>query len=124
MKEVIAREVALQMIKDWADELEATVEPSDRLIRAIMSGRLDKTDAGFSYRLLVPVSLDNGQSVDSLTVTEPTADQLQSASKGNRDAMHIVIHTLSSITGHPVAVINRLKTRDLTLVSEVLDFFG
>jgi hypothetical protein len=124
MKEVIAREVALQMLKDWADELEASVQHSERLLRAIMSGRLDKTDAGFSYRLLVPVSLDNGQNVDSLNVTEPTADQLREASKGNRDDMDTTIRVISSITGQPIAVINRLKTRDLTTIGEVLDFFG
>jgi hypothetical protein len=125
MTEVIAREAALEMIQSWAEAMEAEIAASAKLLRAVQSGRLDfnSDTESFRYSLISPVKLENGETIDSLTVTEPTAEQLREANKGNRDEMETTMRALSAVTGKPLAVINRIKTRDITALGEILGFF-
>lgn len=126
MTEAIAREVAEVMVFDWASALGVTLEPGtkERITRAVMAGRLDYSGDAFRYRLAAPVKLDNGETVAELTVAEPTAGQLRESSRGNREGMDAAMRILSGVTGQPLAVIDRLKQRDVMLLSELIGFFG
>lgn len=121
---VIAREVALDMVAAWAGELETDAPDVPHVIRAIMSGRLDRKDDAFDYRLASPLRLDNGESVTSITITEPDARILRDASKGNRDNIDTTLRMLAALSSQPLAVIERVKMRDITALGELLDFFA
>ena len=126
MTEVIAREVADGMVSDWAASLDVVLSDDGRarIFRAIMSGRLDYNGAKFSYILAAPVALENGGKVEKLDIAEPTAAQLREASKANRDPMDTAMRLLSGVSGQPLAIIDRLKQRDVMLLSELVGFFG
>jgi hypothetical protein len=123
---VIAAEVADGMVSDWAASLDVTLsdDGKSRIARAVMSGRLDYDGSKFAYILAAPVTLENGTKIEKLEISEPTAAQLREASKANRDQMDTAMRLLSGVSGQPLAVIDRLKQRDVMLLSELVGFFG
>jgi predicted DNA-binding antitoxin AbrB/MazE fold protein len=73
-------------------------------------------------KLIQAVELQNGEKVESIAITEPTVDQMRSANMV-KDDFAATLAVLSSASGQPLGVINRLKMRDLSLAGSVLAFF-
>jgi len=121
---VIAREVAESMVALWAARLDVDEPPSAHVLRAIMSGRLDYSDAGFRLRLSAPVELDSGAKLDEVTIREPSGRELRETSRSNRDEMDTTLRLLAELSGQPLGVVERIKMRDLTVLGELLGFFG
>ena len=121
---VIAKEVAEQMVADWADFLDVEAPPAGHIIRAICSGRLDCDGGLFRYRFISPLTLANGQTLAEITIREPTGRQLRETSRGNRDEMDTTLRLIESLSGQPLGVIESIGMRDLTVLGELLGFFA
>lgn len=121
----IAREAAEAMVKDWELELGATLEDDsrERIVRAVMAGRLDWSGSAFTYRLVSPIKLESGDVLKVLRLEEPQVGQIRDSAKGKRESVDMSIHLIASLTGQPLGVIERLKERDFTAVAEILGFF-
>lgn len=124
MKEVIEREIAEELAQSWADELDSSVTVSEKVIKAVMRGRLDFQKGSFNYILLTPVELQNGETLTAVEIAEPTVEQLRESSKHKGDEMETTIRIISALTDKPIGVIGRIKMRDITLIGELLGFFG
>lgn len=127
MKPVIAEDVARQEIAEWAEFFESDLGEAEiqGLLPAVKRGRitLDTEAEAFKVRLKSPIELENKPSLEYLIVREPTTGEIQKA--GNiKDEMKLVVSLLSTITGHPVGIINRMKQRDLMVLSGIFGFFG
>ncbi len=124
---VIAEEVAREQLEKMITAFGADLDPENKhsLLRAISAGRLDfdETEESFTIMLVKPIQLENGETVETLIITEPDFSQVQKASK-SKNEIDQTLFLLSSITGHPAGVIGRLKMRDLTLCGTVLSFFA
>jgi hypothetical protein len=128
MKQVIDKETAQGFLNDWMESLGYNLDEGDekeKILSAIQEGRLD-FDADkeeFSYTLRKPIVLENGQTVAQVKIYEPEALAVQTAGK-LKNEMEMTIRLLSSITGQPLGVINRLKLRDMTLMGHLIGFFS
>ena len=78
----ITKEAAMEIIKDWCDFFnepidEQTIENSS-MLKAVMEGRLDLNEdtEEFTVELRKPLTLENGQSVSSISVKDPGASYL------------------------------------------------
>jgi len=122
---VIAKDVAEDMVKNWEADLESELSQSSRgiIVRAVSNGRVDLADGVFTVRLVSPIALKNGDTVETLKIREPNARDLQKAAKGNRDDMDTTIDLISALSGQSVAVIDQIAQRDATLISQLLTFF-
>lgn len=128
MKQVIDKQTAQGFLDDWMDSLGYSLDEGtekEKIMQAIQEGRLDfdaETEE-FSYTLRKPIILENGQTVTQVKIYEPEALAVQSAGK-LKNEMEMTIRLLSSITGQPLGVINRLKLRDMTLMGYLIGFFS
>lgn len=95
------------------------------VLRAIRGGRLewDASEQTFMVTLAKPIQLDNGATVDTVTVTEPDAGQMKKAS-ATKDDFEQSLKLVSYATGQPIGYIERLKLRDLNLLGALVGFFG
>jgi len=139
MSEVIAREAALAEVQGWAEHFGQTPDAGEHesLLRAMQGGRItfNAEREEFTYALLKPVALDNGESLTTLTVSEPTAGQYASAFRvlkvrqdggaavGELDLMGTV-KQVASCTGKPYSVIERVRKRDFDVLQALIGFFG
>ena len=127
LKEVICEEVAAEEVQKWADLFEVVLSPEteQKLTRTVQVGRLslDEGTSTFTLKLRKPIELENGKTVDELTIREPTAAEVRSVSKGGGEVEQ-VIKILSAVTGQPLGVIGRLKLKELTVCGEIFNFFG
>ncbi len=128
MSEVIAREVAEAEIEGWCKHFDVTLDPASRevIARALGAGRLslDEGKEEFTYRLRKPVELENGKTLESLTVHEPTTGQSRDAEKGGGSDLTITLKLMSYITGQPVGVLDRVGNKDARVLSTLFLFFG
>lgn len=95
------------------------------ILRALKSGRLDfdTAEQAFTVELQKPITLDNGQTIDVLTLQEPTADQIRKANKIN-DPVELAVRLIGYATGQPEGYIGRIRQRDLNLLGALVGFFG
>ncbi len=125
-KEVIAREAAEEEVQGWCDRFDTALSPesSEKLIRIVMRGRitLDEKTESFTLKLRSPIQLDNGETVNELTLREPRARQARDVGKGGD--VEMVLKVLSSVSGQPLGVIDRLGMKDLVIAGELFNFFG
>ena len=123
---VVAREVAEKEVQDWCDQLgsEPDLGTIDNIVRAVMAGRASfhSEKEEFSYKLRRPLSLDNGESVDSITFGEPNARQLGDANK-TKNEVDQGLRLLSSVSGMALGVLERMKQRDIITTGELISFF-
>lgn len=121
----IALEVAEGMVSEWEVCLGAKLEakPRARIVAAVSGGRLDFDGEAFAYDLAAPLKLENGTFLARIKIREPAAGELRDAARGGRDEMATALSLISSLSGEPLGVIERLKQRDFLLVAEVLGFF-
>ena len=126
MKQVIATEVAEATLTEWEEIFDVRVDPAMRkkLLRSIEAGELefDEETAIFTLQLKVPVEQANGKTIDLLTISEPTTEDLLISDK--LGPMELAARLLSKLSGQPLGVINKVRARDLTAASAVLSFFG
>lgn len=121
---VIAAEVAQEMIANWAAAFDVDTPDVPHVLRATQAGRLDLDGEVFAYTLASPVKLENGQTLSSVTVSEPTGAQLRDATRGKPSEMDTTLRTLADITKQPLGVVERFKMRDLNALGELLSFFS
>jgi hypothetical protein len=125
--QAVSEKAAKEMLSRMVDVTGAEIDEEQRehFIRAIQHGRLDfdADSEAFTVYLRKPVDLDNGEALDRLEISEPTAGQMRQAARANDD-FEQTLRLISLMTGHPVTVIERMRARDLTLAGGVLGFFA
>ena len=127
MADKICREAAEEEVQGWCERFEVTpdLETREKIVRALMAGRImyDGKEESFTVHLRKPIQLANGQTIDSLRLIEPNAGQIREANKV-KDELEMVLRLLSSVTDHPLGVLDRLRQKDLVLVGGVFNFFA
>ena len=124
-KEIMSSQVAEEEVSNWANSIDnPDFVPSQKLISAVCRGRIsfDVASTVFTVRLVHPVALENGKTIDELRISEPRSEQVKEASKGKGE-IDTTLRLLSSITGQPLGVVDRLVLRDLGLAGEIFNFF-
>lgn len=122
----VSAEFAEEMLSEMESAFEVELEPEIRegLAKKITAGRVDfnPDTMTFNYRLVKPLKLENGNTVDEVTIQEPTADDVQRATKkaGEMDTIRI----LAAMTGQPYGVISRVGVRDMNAIGAFMSFFG
>ena len=121
------KDIAETYLAEWIETFEAQEFDDDTralLLRGINSGRLDlnKGTEEFTLKLIKPVELDNGEVIEAMKISEPSVHQLRESQR-DRDDFTKSLKLLAAITGHPVGVLERLKSRDMTLAGAVMGFF-
>ena len=126
-KDVIARDVAEEEVQGWCEQFKITLdlESRERIVTTLMAGRItfDEKNEAFSIQLRKPIHLDNGEIVDSLKIEEADARQIKEANKV-KDEFEKSLRLLSSISGQPLGVLDRIKQKDLLLLGDMFNFFG
>lgn len=122
--EEVARAELEKIEKHFCIELDG--DQKKTILRGIMMGRLDfePGDDVFTMQLVKPLELANGEEIKSIRLVEHSAEQLKEAFKPGRAELDATIHLISSITGQPIGVVSRMKSRDITLAGTVLSFFA
>lgn len=127
MKPVVAEEVAREEIALWQEALETDLSETEiqAMLPVIMRGRVlfDEQKESFKITLRSPIQLDNGTSVDFLEIREPTAEELENANKV-KDEMAMSMRLFSTLSGHPLGVVRRMKQRDMIAISSIFVFFA
>jgi hypothetical protein len=120
------QEKAQATLAEWTQLFGSELDEDTRgiILRGIASRRLsfDWDSEKFNVKLIQAVELQNGEKVESISITEPTVDQMRSANMV-KDDFAATLAVLSSASGQPLGVINRLKMRDISLAGSVLAFF-
>lgn len=100
-------------------------ENRERILSLIEKDRLifDEEREEFTLRLRKPIELENGKTIEELLIKDPTAEQLQKADKSD-GGFALTLRTIGFVSGQPIGIINRMRSRDLTAASSVLSFFG
>jgi hypothetical protein len=114
-----------RMLKFWRVE---NIDPSfkNKLISAISDGRitLKEDDEIMIIELIKPVQLENGSTIDRLEIKEPDVRQMENLDKMDRSKeFEMTAFMISLMTGQPVGVIERLKSRDFSTVGALVGFF-
>jgi hypothetical protein len=134
----IARDAAELEIDIWCETLEykPSAEDREKLLTAYMAGRVsfDPAKENFSYRLRVPVELENHTLLSEVKVTDVTAQQFANAynsikvdTKGERTAsvpMESILRQASDATGLALGVVQRILSRDFSVIQLLMGFFG
>ena len=117
-------EIKLTEIEDYF-ETKLDEENRSRILKAIIAGRLsfDEDAEIFNIILKSPIKLDNGDVISSLKLEQATVAQIERASRKGGD-FEQMISIVSSISGQPISVIDRIKQRDILIIAAVLSFFG
>jgi hypothetical protein len=114
-----------KMLKFWRIE---NIDPSfkNKLISGIMDGRitLNEETETMIIELIKPVQLENGSAIDRLEIKEPDVRQMENLDKMDRSKeFEMTAFMISLMTGQPVGVIERLKSRDFSTVGALVGFF-
>lgn len=75
------------------------------------------------YVLRRPVTL-GGETISSLSLREPTVDELDRAQRRGDTAMHVVILLITYIAGVSEAAVRRMGQRDWTAINAYLQGFS
>ena len=137
MREVMSREVAVEEILGWARALgevyTAEEVETSKTLAAVMTGRVsfDEETESFEYKLIKPLALENGKTIESIKIEEPTAEYLLRRStlkieKNGSSEMELDTEArfLASSTGQPIGILQRVKSRDIGVIKELAHFFG
>jgi hypothetical protein len=123
----VAREVVTEMIEAGEGYYRTTLAEEDReiLITAGEDGRFDIESGTITIGLLAPIKLENGSTIESLTLEEPDADQLAKA-QGRKDDndLDAMLRVIAGMSGQALGVVRRLKMRDLKVIGAAANFFG
>ena len=125
-KMVMSEDVALSEIKGWAEALgNEEFEPSRKLLFGVMRGRIsfDEATKSFTVKLLSPIEMQNGKTLDTLAIKEPKAEMLREAAK-SKGEIETTLRMIAAIAGQPAGIVDRIGMRDLTILGEVLGFFA
>lgn len=138
----VSEDIAEQQLADMEEEFGAIGDSGARaiLVDAAMRGLLDfdSENATVTYRLQKPVSLEDGQSLTELKLTEPDVSQIEQINKGikvsfdkqgnaSADASvqtQTIKRTIAVVAGIPDALLNRAKRRDWAVMEALSGFFG
>lgn len=138
----VSEDVADSTLAQMQEEFGALGDANSRAILsdAIMRGLLDFDSAGASvtYRLQKPVSLEDGQTLTEITLTEPDVSQIEQINKalklnfdkngnvssdGSAQTMQTK-RTIAVVAGIPDVLLNRAKRRDWAVMEALSAFFG
>ncbi len=133
-KNVIGREVAEEMLKGIYDDLSIDIEmiieeddegksSKNKIISALMQGRLEYENKIFKQTLLEPIT--GKKEIIYLEIKEPTGVQLRGMSEVKRknDDVGKAMSILGEVTGLGLPMINKLGSRDLMLSVGVISLF-
>ena len=125
--EVVAPQAAEEILGRWQEVLDVELDADTQgvLVKAIRSGRLDFNEDTEEFTIILrkPIELQNGDTIEKLTLSEPSGEQIGAASK-SADTFQQTLKIIASLSGQPLGVVNRLKMRDLNLAGSVISFFG
>lgn len=140
----IDRESAKEEMRGWfrhfGEAVDAEVEEmidSSACLRAVMQGRVvfDEDAETFAYSLIKPIEKENGDTIDTVSLEEPTAEyrfhkqtMRVKAQKGSQGVGELDINEvgrfLAASSGLSVNMLRRLRNRDYTVLDELSGFFG
>jgi hypothetical protein len=140
--DVIAADVAAKQLAAMEREFETPIVDKgarDFLIQAILRGRVDfDADAAtVTYRLRMPVELENGATLSELAFREPTGAEQERINRGfsmkrdgdNNTILDIgdthaqLLRQISVICGKPAGIVGRIKRRDWNVLQAISGFF-
>lgn len=127
---IMTADVAEQAIRGWAEYFENDEMHADpKLIKAVQKGRLefDEESEKFKLKLRKAYALENGETLNRLTFSEPDGRMVRTSAKGSnmeKDQAEVSFKMVAAITGLPLGVLDRLSKRDLEDTMLVASFFG
>lgn len=126
-KIVVSKEVAQQEFGDLCEYWEIDTSDNEvlrtKFIGAITRGRLsfNKDTDEFKYILRKPITLENKETISELTLKEIDTQALTAASKDND--FIAALKMISSSSGVPYGVIERMSPKDTGVLGAILAFF-
>jgi hypothetical protein len=141
-KYVLGADVAQKQLRELEEEFSEAVENKshrDAIIDAIRLGLIDfdPEQATITYRLKRPIELQNGETLESITLKEAPIEQLKQIDRGqmikvdSTQQMEVdasvawekLIKTVSIVGGIPRGVVERIKRRDAIVLQALSAFF-
>jgi len=138
----VSEDVADEQLEAMEEEFGELGDAASRAVLhdAIQRGLLDldRDNVSVTYRLQKPISLDDGQTLSELHLTEPDVSQIEQINKGIKlsfdkngnattDASvqtQQTKRTIAVVAGIPDALLNRVKRRDWAVMEALSGFFG
>jgi hypothetical protein len=116
----------VELVKSWLEKLLCESEPSDFFLQAVEAKRvsLDSDTEKFSIVLLKPIQLENGERVSIVTIGEADVGMIRRATYSNKEDFGTGVDVMALASGVPKGVFERIKSRDLKIISEAYSFFG
>lgn len=127
--EVMDKEFAEQELKRiiaYFGNEEISLDTRQKLLSGLQSGKVmfDESKSAVSVNLSKPIQLETGGEIKSLVFEEPTVDDLKVLDKyGDKEKMGKTIHLISRMTGQPMGVVGRIRSRDLQLIGAITELF-
>jgi len=133
-KEKIGREVAQKILEDIYQDLGISMDFVDqedddkntvnKLLNAIMMGRLEYDNGVFKQTLLNPI-MAGQKEIKVLEIFEPSGSDLREMSsvKKKNDDVGKALAVLASVTALGLPVINKMKSRDMMVAVGVMSLF-
>lgn len=122
----MSADAAQQELSRIEEDLDAQLPDESRrvVLRALASGRLewDASEQEFSVELRKPIEAGT-TTVSQMTIREPSGGEISKANRVN-EPFEQTMKLISYVTGHPVGYIERLGSRDLTLLGVLMGFFS
>ena len=132
--EKIGKDVAEEILKDIYNQLGISMDfigddedeksTYNKLLNAIMWGRLEFNDGAFRQTLLSPITA-GAKVIKVLDIREPSGDELREmrSIKKKTDDVGKALAVLGAVTGLGLPVVNTMKARDMMVAVGVMSLF-
>lgn len=122
----LSADMALSQLDKILADIDVQPDPEQRqlVLKALIGGRLewDPAEQRFTYELINPIKLENGERITKLSFNEPDAGQMKKAAQAH-DPFDQMLRLVSYCSDQPVGYIERLKARDLNVSGSLVAFF-
>ena len=113
----IAQKTQVKISKETQKIIDSLLE-SERLA-------FDEKEEKFTYRLLRPLTLEDGGRIELLTIAESTGADIASVTADMATETVLAMQQIIAIqNNYPTEIIKRIKQRDYTMLSILLGFFA
>lgn len=139
--EVMTKEIAAKELDRICEIVGETPREGDRetLIAAIQAGRLrfDEKSDEFVYTLAKPVDRGSGEQLKEIRLHEPNAAETERINRGvmmivtdkgteidSSNGIKKIQNALFALGGVEIGFSDRIKNRDISVLSAIIGFFG
>ena len=121
----IATDAAAVELKLFEEEFDVDLEPDQKraVLKSITRGALIYDAGKFVLQLIVPIEQENGKAITEITIAEPDVGQIKAA-EVRGDELATTLKLISAVSGIPLGLLDRMKSRDITAAGSVFGFFG